>query len=138
RILSRFNSLLNAMPAPSKPSLGQAQQTSGALPDIPAFAPQLIEQPGGQATNQRYQEWWGSLKYRLLTTQAGNQQALLNLEASFNTTTTGFQAQINEEKAVRAAADGALATSITSLSATVSDGFTTLTAAVNTLASATA
>lgn len=123
------------MAVAEKPSAVQAGASSGTLPDFPQFAPGLIGVNGGQETNAAIQAWWNVAKYQLLQ-QNNNLQQTLHLVATSQGSTGDLQAQIDEEKTVRAAADIALATDISTVSATLTTSIGIVAASVTTEASA--
>lgn len=120
-----------------KPSATQANVSSGVLADFPQFAPLLVEEPGGQETNAAIQQWWNTTKFQLLQQQQTNENQFKITATAIGPTGT-LQAQIDEERTVRADADSALATDITTVSATLTTDIGMVSASVTALATATA
>lgn len=116
----------------NKGFVARAPQTSGAVPELPDFSPQLAELPGGTETNAALQRWWDLVSQRIEFTNASDQKQFFSLKTQFTDGDTTLAAAIEEERVVRADADTALAFDILTVSAEV-DG---LTASVAVIASA--
>lgn len=114
-----------------KNSSALAPQTAASIPELPNFAPELVAQPGGLATNAALQRWWDLVRRRI-EFNANDQRRFNQITAGFTSNLASLQAQITHEETVRADADSALATSVTTLEATVNG----VSASVTTIASA--
>lgn len=121
------------MAVASKPSAAASTNSSATLPDFPEFAPGLVGLTGGQETNAAIQQWWNTAKYQFLQQNTNLQVAL---KASAQATTGLLQAEIDTERIVRADADSALASSITSVSASLTTAIGIVAASVTTEAAA--
>lgn len=119
-----------------KPSAAASSASSGVFADFPNFAPQMIELDGAQETNAAIQEWWNTAKYQLLQQNDIQQQTSLKIQATSQASTGTLQAQIDIERTVRADADEALATDISTVSATLTTSIGIVAAAVVTEATA--
>lgn len=119
-----------------KSSAGASSTSSGVIPDFPNFAPAFVDAPGGVETNEAIQSWWSTAKYQLLALQNGNQQSVDRLTAASDTNVGTLQAEIDNEKIVRANADSALASSISSVSASLTTSIGVVAASVVTEATA--
>lgn len=118
-----------------KSSKAEGSRGGGSIPDFPKFSPQFANNPGAQETNAAIQRWNDLMKRRWVLLDEDLTRRF-KLEAGFDDSIVALTARIETEESVRAAADSALALSITTLEATVTVGFTTLTASVVTLQSA--
>lgn len=102
----------------AKPSGVQSSASSGTIPDFPNFAPGLIQASGGQETNAEIQGWWNVFKFQVLQ-QNNNLQNSIRIVATATGPTGTLQAEIDEERIVRADADQALADDIIAVEASI-------------------
>lgn len=124
------------MPVTARPSAVQSSASSGVFANFPQFSPEMIDLPGAQQTNAAIQSWWNTAKYQLLQQNDLQQQTSLKIRAESSTSTGTLAAEIDEERTVRANADSALATSITTVTASLTTSIGVVAAAVITEATA--
>jgi hypothetical protein len=86
------------MPVANKTAQSMATTFSpGEVPDLPNVVPSLLDLPGMQDQNDRWQEWWDSVRQRLFKTEQHNDILLRQ-----------GQIEIREEVTARETADGFL------------------------------
>lgn len=84
----------------------------GLLPDFPRAVPTLLDLPGFTEQEQRYNEWWDTCRKQISYVNTGFGQTLSQRLGILS-------AEISEEATIRATEDLALASQISSVSATV-------------------
>ncbi len=101
------------MSIPDKTSTSRSSTYGpGLLPDFPRATPTLLETPGFQDQEKRYQEWWNACRQQV------SYVVNKGISESLKVTNGSLQAQITEEKIARIDGDTALASAIATVSAT--------------------
>lgn len=107
------------------------------FPDLPRMPASLIDSAdGAQEWNAELQEFWESAKAILSSEFIDGQTRREKLQAEVTVGDTTLSAAIVAEQTARINGDTALATSITTLTATVNSNYTTLNAAITNEAAA--
>lgn len=120
----------------NKGFVSRAPATAASVPEIPDFAPQLAQVPGGMETNAAFQRWWDIVKQRVEFNSGDINKRLMKLKAVYDDGFSSLSAEIVHESTVRADEDVALAQDILAVTATVDGLSASLTETATALATA--